>query len=485
MMLSGGTWALLFIGALFSRRWEFLQRAGNVTAPFVIGATLLIECGLQASATTHSPNSLLTTALALCGFVAWAVSLRHQPHVRHWGGVAWALGGLLAIGQTHDLLVLGFGWEILRNGIRLTAAESPPDRFPSSMWLLSLGWWTAVAGLLLYGGTTDLDSLMHVAKQLYTPINGAEPLGRASLLLVGALALLIVTVCAAMLLPTPAEPQGDAETRQIAACGRLHLQWAAGLILAVVFRTGCPGVSGPITDLMSVLAAATWFLAVASLGRAQRWCELADAAVRFQGGMMLLVTWQLLAQPLSPLAMQGTLMSAAPAGFVWGQELLHGAMALTALLAALSWRRDAEPSTDFIEASRGAATVAPWSVLWLLLPLASLVGFPGLWGGWTRLASGAAVLNVQTMREDELAIPVGSIVVVAAAGVLAMAYLMRATIQIISVLIWEPLIGRPRSPGNGWPQIIAGLFCGALLLAGCCPAVVTNLFQWFTTQPSQ
>ncbi len=479
MMLSGGTWALLVLGVLFTQRWTFLRRLNDVVGPAVIGLALLAEVGRHIVAEETSPHARFTAALALCGFIAWAVTLRHQPGLRHWGGVAWALGGMLALGQSHDLLLLGLAWEIVRHGVRMTAIEHPRDHQANSQWLLSLGWWTAIAGLLLFGGTTDLDALIRLARQLYTPMNQAEPLGRASLLLVGAMALLIVTVCGAMLLPTPAEHRDDAEPRQIAACGRLHLQWAAGLVLAAVFQTGCPGVTGPITVLMTVMIIATWTMAVMTLGRTQRWCELADAAVRFQGGAILFVTWLLLAQIPNPTVMQGTLLSSAPISFVWGQELLHGAVAITALLAALSWRSDHGLSTDFIEASRGAATTSPWQTLWLLLPLASLIGFPGLWGGWTRLATGAAVLSVQSMREDELAIPIGSIIVVAAAGLFVVGFLIRGTIHIVSVLCWEPLIGRPRPPGNGWPQIIAATVSFGLLITGCCPAIATMMWQWF------
>lgn len=480
MMFSGGTWALLLIGAVFTRRWAVVRRVGTVAGPVIIGLVLIAELGLRFFTPVPDSLAVLATMLAMCGFIVWGVTLRYQPDFLQWGGVAWALGGLLVLGQSHDLLLLGLGWEILRQGVRLTAIESTTDRHWETTWLLSLGWWSAIAGLLLFGGTTDIDALMHLARQLYTPVNQAEPLGRASLLLVGALALLIVTVCLAMLLPTPAEHREDAEPRQIAACGRLHLEWGAGLLLAAIFRTGCPGVTGPITDLMSVLIVATWGLAVMSLGRAQRWCEFADAAVRFQGGAILLATWLLLAQPPVPTAMQGTLLSPAPTGFVWGQELLHGGIAVAALLAALSWRSDHGLAIDFIEASRGAATTSPWSALWTVLPLASLIGFPGLWGGWTRLATAAAVLGVQSMREDELAVPVGSIIVVAAAGVLATGFLIRGTIHIVAVMCWEPLIGRPRPPGNGWPQIMAAVLCFVLIIAGVCPMVVPVVFRLFS-----
>lgn len=485
MMLSGSAWALLILGALFTRRWGLLRRLSDAVGPAAIGLTLLFEVGMKIAVKESHLPARLTAELALCGLIAWGVTLRHQPGLQHWGGVAWTLGGLLILGQSHDLLLLGLGWEMVRQGVRLTAIELPRERHADSLWLLSLGWWTAVGGLVLFGGTTDIDGVLHLARQLYTPVNQAEPLGQASLLLVGALSLFIVTVCGAIILPTPAEHRDDAPPRQIAACGRLHLQWAVGLLLAAVFQTGCPGASGPVTVMMTILIVATWGMAVITLGRVQRWCELADAVVRFHGGAILFVTWLLLAQRPNALAMQGTLLSPAPIHFIWEQELLHGAVAVTALLAALSWRSDNGLSTDFIEASRGAATTSPWPVLWTLMPLASLIGFPGLWGGWTRLATGAAVLSVQSLREDELAIPVGSIVVVAAAGLFVLGYLLRGTIHIISVLCWEPLIGRPRPPGNGWPQMIAALFSVGLLITGCCPAIVTTMWHWLMVQTVQ
>lgn len=473
MMLSGTTWGLLLLGALLTRRWSFLERYGIVPAPAVIGLLLVTEIGLRFTTAVAAPVTALTVVLALCGLVAWGVTLRTERHTIPWGGVAWTLGGLLALGQSHDLLILGLGWEILRHGVRLTSRTVSPDRHFDAAQLLSLAWWTAVVGLLLFGGTTDVDALMQLARQLYTPVNQPEPLGRASLLLVGALSLLIVSVCGACLVPAPVEYHDDAEPRQIAACGRMHLQWGAALILASLLSTGCPGVSGPMTDLLSVMVVITWGMAVMALGRAERWSELVDAAVRFHGGAVLLVTWLLLARGANPTAMPGELQSNAPSLFLWGHELLHGAVALTALFAASSWRTNGGPSTDFIEASRGAAAASPWSTFWAVLPLASLIGFPGLWGSWTRLGSAAAWLSVQSMRQDELAIPVGSIIVVAAAGILATCFLARGTIRVITVLCWEPLIGRPRPPGHGWPQVFAAMLCLVLIVVGCFPTLAT------------
>lgn len=478
MMFSGSTWGLLLIGALLTRRWSLVERSGTAVGPVVIGLLLLTELGVRLTSAVTGPCTTLTAALALCGLIAWGVTLRGQPDTIPWGGVAWTLGGLLVLGQTHDLLLLGLGWEILRHGVRLTVKETPKDRNFDSSLLLSFGGWTAIAGLVLFAGTTDIDAMMHLAKQLYTPVNQAEPLGRASLLLIGALALLIVSVCGTFLLPAPADQYEDAEPRQIAACGRMHLQWGAALLLATLFTTGCPGVSGPITDLVSVLVVVAWGMAMMALGRADRWCELADAAVRFHGGAILLATWLLLARGAHPSSMQGELQSNAPLHWLWGLELLHGGIAITALLAALSWRRDDGTATDFVEASRGAAMTSPWSALWTVLPLASLIGLPGLWGSWTRLATGAALLSVQSLREDELAVPVGSIIVVAAAGILAVGFLSRGTIQVVSVLCWEPLIGRPRSPGNGWPQVIAALLSVVMIVVGCCPLVIPLLGPW-------
>ncbi len=478
MMLSGGVWILLLVGVLLTQRWSVLNRHATVIGPLTIGFALLVEIGLQGFTSGSQTNGHLAVVLACCGGAAWMVTLRHHTGHRAWGGVAWTLGGLLVLGQSRDLLLLGLGWEILRQGVRLTAGETASPRHSDPLWLLSGGWWTAVAGLLLFGGTTEIDGMMHVARQLYTPVNQAEPLGRASLLLVGAMALLIVSVGGAMLLPPAAEERDDADSRRIAACGRMHLQWAAGFILAAILSTGCPGMSGSVTVLMSLLIAAAWGLAAMSLGSMHRWCELTDAAVRFHGGAILFVVWLRLAEVPQAVAMPGTLLSSAPTGLVWGQELLHGAVALTGLFAALSRRSDEEGATDFIEAARGAGTSNPWSVLWTLLPLASLIGFPGLWGSWTRLASTAAVLSVQSMREDELAIPNGSIIVVAAVGLLSTGYLLRGLVQIVSVMVWEPLIGRPRSPGQGWPQGLAGVLGIMLLLVGLCPIVLIAVMTW-------
>ncbi len=470
MMFSAGTWALLIAGAVFTR-WQ------TRLAPFLIGSLLLAEMTVRLVSPHADPGMRLLTVLTCCGFAAWSVTLRGQSPAAPWGAVAWIFGGLLVLGQSQDLLVIGLGWELLRQGVRLATVGATQPRPREAALLLSFAWWTAVAGLLLFAGTTEIPAIMHQARELYWPVREMEPVGRASLLFVGSVALLIVTLCAAMMLPF-STPMGNCpnDSRTV-ACGQLVLQWATVWVLARLFATGVPGLSELITTLVSVLVVAMWLLSVMALGRAERWSEIMDAAVRFHGGLLLCVTWALLVPVDAPPLMEGTLHSPAPLSFVWGQELLHGGVAIAALLAALSWRDERGIDADYIEASRGVAACHWWSTAWTLVPLASILGLPGLWGSWTRFASGATMLSVHAMREDELAVPIGSLIVVALAGLIAASYLLRAGIQLVSVLCWEPLIGRPRPPGNGWPQWLAAVLCVGLVVLGVFPRLITLLFR--------
>lgn len=477
MMLSAGTLVLLVVGVILTRRVAWLDRWGATAGSTIVGTVLVGEAITRFVTTEGEPGLRLLTVLALLGFVAAMITLRGRARSVHWGGVAWGVGGLLVLGQSHDLVVLGLGWELLRHGVRLFSSDDDQSHDAKAALLLSMSWWIAVAGCLLFAGDTDITAIMQVSRQQYWP---AEPLGvvhRASLLFVASIVLLVLSLVGAMTLPLRS---ASASLLRRAACGQLFLQWGAAWILGTLFGTGTPGLSESLTVLLTVLIFATWVGSIRAIGRGECWGEIVDGAVRFHGGLILCATWTLLVPANGPRFMEGVFHSPASLSFAWGQELVHGAIALTAWFAAISWSHKDGVDTDYIDACRGAAAERGWPVVWVLLPLASLIGLPGLWGSWTRLTSGAALLSVQVMAEDELAISIGSTVVVLLGGLFAASYQIRAAIQLVSVLCWEPLIGRPRSPGNGWPQVVAGMLCVLLLVMGFCPALIRTLMQSLT-----
>ncbi|HET6423500.1 MAG TPA: hypothetical protein VFG20_07435, partial [Planctomycetaceae bacterium] len=120
MTFSAGTWALLLLGVILTRRWSFIERHGSVAAPILVGITLCSEWITQCFGTGDASQRLLTTVTAL-GFIVWMVTLRNQSHARHWGAVAWSSAGLLIVGQSTDLVTIGLGWELLRHGTRLAS----------------------------------------------------------------------------------------------------------------------------------------------------------------------------------------------------------------------------------------------------------------------------------------------------------------------------------------------------------------------------
>ena len=483
MTFSIGMIALALLGCLLTRRWSWMERQGNVIGPVSVLLALGCEVVLRWVDGDHAADARLSGVLAGLGYLAWAITLRDHARAASWGAVAWCLAGLLLLDQSTDLVVIGLGWELLRQGVRQLASddETSPDR--STELLLSAAWWLAVAGCVLCAGSSDLAVVMQVARLQYWPAGPLDTVARASLLFVATISLLVLSVVGAIAIPAYGTDVQNVSTRRRAACGWLHRQWGAAWILATVFRTGTPGVTATLTVLMTVLILATWVSTIRTLGRTERWSDVIDGAVRYHGGALLCMTWALLVPVPGPPMLEGGLHSPLAISYVWSQELLHGGVCLVACLAALSWSSREGHATDYLDVCRGAGMHHRWSVMFVLVPLASLIGFPGVWGSWTRLMSTTAFLSVHSLREDELALPIGSAVVIVLGGVIATGYLIRAVVRVISVLCWEPLLGRPRAPGDGWPQIAAGVLSVVILLAGIVPGTIRMVLELLHPSP--
>lgn len=481
MTFSIGIIALLFLGLILTRPWPWIERRGTVIGPVVIALALGSEVVLRWIHGGNSPEARLLGVLAVLGGLAWAITLRDQTRAALWGAVAWSLAGLLLLDQSADLVVIGLGWELLRQGVRQLVSDDEASRDRSTELLLSAAWWLAVAGCLLFAGSTDLTVIMHVARLQYWPAGPLDTMARASLLFVATVALLVLSVVGALTMPAHRTEAHDVSSRRRAACGLLHLQWGAVWILATLFRTGTPGVTATMTVLLTVLILAAWVSTIRTLGRVECWSDLIEGAVRYHGGWLLCITWVLLVPVHGPPLLEGGLHSPMANPYAWSQELLHGGVCLTACLAALSWSARSGNSTDYLEACRGAGASYRWSVLFVLVPLASLIGFPGVWGSWSRLISVTTFLSVHSMREDELAVPIGSAVVIVLGGVMATGYLIRVVVKVVSILCWEPLLGRLRSPGDGWPQVVAGVLSVVLVSAGIVPGAIRLVLDWLHT----
>lgn len=478
MTFSLGIVALILMGVVLTRRWSWIERQGTVIGPVAIALALGSEVVLRWINGGNAPEARLLGALAVLGGLAWAITLRDSTRATHWGSVAWSLAGLLLLDQSTDLVVIGLGWELLRQGVRQLHSEDGAQPEISAGLLLSAAWWLAVAGCLLFAGSSDLTVIMQVARLQYWPAGPLDTMARASLLFVATMALLVLSVVGAVTMSVQQTETHDVQSRRRAACGLLHLQWGAVWILATLFRTGTPGVTASLTVLLTVLILAAWVNTIRTLGRVECWSDLIEGAVHYHGGWLLCLTWALLVPVHGPPLLEGGLHSPMAIPYAWSQELLHGGLCLTACLAGLSWSGS---STDHLDACRGAGASHRGSVLCVLVPLASLIGFPGVWGSWTRLMSATTFLSVHSMREDELAIPIGSTVVIVLGGVIATGYLIRAVVKVVSILCWEPLLGRPRAPGDGWPKAIAGLLSTVLIVTGVLPGLIRVMLDLLLT----
>jgi formate hydrogenlyase subunit 3/multisubunit Na+/H+ antiporter MnhD subunit len=392
-------------------------------------------------------------ALWLLGFCNRVAALG-SPSFSDWGWLLLTFAGLAAISCGGDWLTLGLAWEIVRHA---TAAMEKPAFLTNSKPDFntcgpSLGLWTAIVACLFVTGSLELDEIATVLKRSYAAVDPEVSLGRPGLIVVAAACLTVISLLA------PCFPFAGGSTPEIGdaqVAGTCARQLAAMLLLTRCCRDVFLGLEAPLSWLLLVLTGMTLFIAIRTVAQPSRLDRLWIGCSYWQLAVALM--W-LLVVLIERISAPGGLPDSGGLGFAAAGavgELGHTIVVLAGVTAAIRVLARQHASPAFLEDLQGVARDWPvWGAL-CLLPLASLIGVPVLFGGRSRFLLLVAMWSLPQLGPDDTLALHGGLMAMLAVSLVAWLLIAGSLLTVFRTLLWHHPLTTWHTRRDWWSWTVA------------------------------
>lgn len=488
MNLPWAVWGTLICGValIVLARARHVRVAGLLSALLVwtsLGVTINPGWGWSALSLDHLARAGI--GLAILWSVGFGAGLTSSttPFAARWGWMWLIVAGLCAVTCGQDWLTIGLAWEIVRRATAALCESSACDRMETSdvfrdfgslgrvrdaLWP-SLGFWTSVVAWLFCTGTLELSEIATALQRSYAARAPEVSLGRPALIVQAAACLVVISTLAPCFTIVWRIDRSETDDAKVAAlCAR---QLAAMLLLTRCGRDVFFGLEASLGGIVLVFAGAAYLAAARLTSRPSRldqlWigCGLWQLAVSLNWLLMVLLTRTSIGGGLptangSPIAAWGLLF-----------ELLHTVVVLAGASAAVRLASRGGTPPAFLEELRGRARSHPAWALLVLVPIASLIGLPGLWGGWLYFFRGVALWSLPQAGPNDTLTPHGGLIALQLVGLAAWVLMGSAMLNVFRTLLWDQPWTTWTSRGDAWNRVIAISTAALLLIGGLAPHI--------------
>jgi len=448
------TWGVFACGAgmlVISHHWQ--------RTPWGWFTAVIVWLALVFTLSQHvEPWLRIATVLALAWSVGFIASAAQNSAA--WGRTWLIVAALMAIGSGQDWLTLGVAFEVVRRA----TARHPFTLGPS------LGLWTAIVIWLFVCGSLGLDEIANVLQHSYAARSPEVSIGRPSLLVAAAVCLTILS----LVVPCIATERDNQEiwavslrrTELADICAR---QIAAMLLLLRCGRDVFVGVEAPAIWVLLVVTGGVWLIAIRTVAQPSRLDRLWIGCSYWQ--LAIALTWLvvvMLERTSIPGGFPRTTGLRFPAACLVA-ELIHGLICLAAMPASAQLLINNGNEPHYLEELRGAAHEHPMWAVMFLVPIASLIGLPLVWGSWLR---GLLLVSAWTLPQagpNDTLSPHAGLLTIELVGLAAWVLLAGSVLTTFRTIAWDHLLTSWSTRRNPWLWLIAIATSAALIVGGIAP----------------